>query len=47
MPVLSTSGAVFETRMPFAGLHRLLHPLLPQIDTLPVPQRDGVLPRSG
>jgi DNA-binding CsgD family transcriptional regulator len=47
MPVLSTSGAAFETRMPFAGLHRLLHPLLPQIDTLPAPQRDALAAAFG
>ena len=33
--------------MPFAGLHRLLHPLLPQIDTLPVPQRDALAAAFG
>ena len=47
MPVLSTSGAAFESRMPFAGLHRLLHPLLPQIDTLPAPQRDALAAAFG
>ena len=39
MPVLSTAGAPFERQMPFAGLHRLLRPLLHQATSLPEPQR--------
>src|SRR5918999_5368727 len=39
MPVLGTSGVPFETRMPFAGLHRLLRPLDSEIGALPERQR--------
>jgi hypothetical protein len=39
MPVLSTAGTPFERQMPFAGLHRLLRPLLHQATSLPEPQR--------
>src|SRR5580693_1297629 len=35
MQVMSTAGAPFEMSMPFAGLHRLLLPLLPEFETLP------------
>jgi hypothetical protein len=42
MPVLSTSGAPFETQMPFAGLHRLLRPMLHGIGALPERQRDAL-----
>jgi DNA-binding CsgD family transcriptional regulator len=37
--VLSTSGAPFEAQMPFAGLQRLLRPVVHELDTLPEPQR--------
>ena len=40
MQVLSTSGAPFETQMPFAGLHRLMRPLLRELGALPERQRD-------
>jgi DNA-binding CsgD family transcriptional regulator len=33
--VLSTSGVQSESRLPFAGLHLLLHPVLPQVERLP------------
>src|SRR6266545_5023320 len=42
MPVLSTSGAPFETHMPFAGLQRLLRPLAHAIGALPERQREAL-----
>jgi DNA-binding CsgD family transcriptional regulator len=42
MPVLSTSGAPFEAQMPFAGLQRLLRPVMHEIDALPEPQREAL-----
>ena len=42
MHVLNTSGAPFETQMPFAGLHRLLRPLLREVGTLPERQREAL-----
>jgi AAA ATPase domain len=42
IPRLSTSGVPFETQMPFAGLHRLLRPLLPEIGALPERQREAL-----
>jgi DNA-binding CsgD family transcriptional regulator len=42
MPVLSTSGAPFEAQMPFAGLQRLLRPVMSAIGTLPEPQREAL-----
>jgi DNA-binding CsgD family transcriptional regulator len=44
---LTTSGVQSETNLPYAGLHQLLRPLLPQIDTLPVPQRAALLSAFG
>ena len=40
--VLRTAGAQSETRLAFAGLHRLLRPLLARLDHLPGPQRDAL-----
>jgi len=40
--VLRTAGAQSETGLPFAGLHQLLRPVLPQLDQLPGPQRDAL-----
>jgi DNA-binding CsgD family transcriptional regulator len=42
MPVLSTSGAPFEAQMPFAGLQRLLRPVMHEIDALPEPQSEAL-----
>lgn len=42
MPVLSTSGTPFESQMPFAGLHRLLRPLLHEVGSLPERQREAI-----
>jgi DNA-binding CsgD family transcriptional regulator len=42
MPVLSTSGAPFEAQMPFAGLQRLLRPVMHGIGALPEPQREAI-----
>src|SRR4029077_11930954 len=37
--VLSAAGALSEAQLAFAGLHRLLLPLLGRLDLLPAPQR--------
>ena len=42
MVVLVTSGVASEADLPFAGLHRLLRPLLPELPGLPAPQRQAV-----
>jgi DNA-binding CsgD family transcriptional regulator len=42
IPVLSTSGAPLEAQMPFAGLQRLLRPLVHEIGALPEHQRDAL-----
>jgi predicted ATPase len=42
MPVLSTSGAPFEAQMSFAGLQRLLRPVMRDISALPEPQREAL-----
>jgi hypothetical protein len=42
MRVLSTSGAPFEAQMPFAGLQRLLRPVMDEIGALPPPQRGAL-----
>ena len=41
--VLETTGVEGEARMPFAGLHQLLRPLLPGTDLLPVAQRQALM----
>ena len=35
MHAISTSGAPFEEQMPFAGLHRLLRPVIDALEALP------------
>ncbi|WP_314222742.1 ATP-binding protein [Streptomyces zaehneri] len=40
--VLTARGSQSETRLPFAGLHQLLRPLLPRVDRLPAVQRDAL-----
>jgi hypothetical protein len=40
--VLSVVGVEAETRLPWAGLHQLLRPLLPGISGLPGPQRGAL-----
>jgi len=42
MPVLRTAGVQSEARLPFAGLHQLLRPLLRNVDELPARQRDAL-----
>ncbi len=42
MLVLATAGVPPEANLPFAGLHRLLRPVLAGISGLPVPQRQAV-----
>ncbi|MGN6359642.1 MAG: ATP-binding protein [Thermomicrobiales bacterium] len=42
MLVLATAGVPSEANLPFAGLHRLLRPVLAQVGELPVPQRESV-----
>jgi DNA-binding CsgD family transcriptional regulator len=44
---LATAGAETETDLPFAGLHRLLQPVLSAADELPRRQRDAVLAAFG
>ena len=39
MTVVSTTGALSEAQLAFAGLHQLLLPLLDGLDLLPEPQR--------
>ncbi|MDG6105555.1 helix-turn-helix transcriptional regulator [Dactylosporangium aurantiacum] len=45
--VLSATGTEAEARLPFAGLHQLLRPVLGRADELPDPQRDAVLTAFG
>jgi DNA-binding CsgD family transcriptional regulator len=40
--VMSTAGVQSEADLPFAGLHRLLRPVLPRVGDLPLPQREAV-----
>src|SRR3954452_142075 len=47
MRVLRTSGVQSEARLPFAGLHQLLWPVLDQLDTLAPRQRHAVLAAFG
>lgn len=42
MLILSTAGVPSEANLPFAGLHRLVRPLLPRVGELPAPQREAV-----
>ena len=45
--VLSATGIQAEARLPFAGLHQLLRPVLPLAERLPPPQRAGLLSAFG
>jgi DNA-binding CsgD family transcriptional regulator len=45
--VLRATGVESEARMPFAGLHQLLRPVLGGIDDLPVGQRQALLDAFG
>jgi DNA-binding CsgD family transcriptional regulator len=47
MRVLSTIGVESEAQLPFAGLHRILRPVLGLSDRLPVPQRRALLAAFG
>jgi DNA-binding CsgD family transcriptional regulator len=40
--VVSTTGALSEAQLAFAGLHQLLLPLLDRVDVLPDPQRQAL-----
>ncbi|GAA3228304.1 ATP-binding protein [Actinocorallia longicatena] len=40
--VLSAVGVEAEAHLPFAGLHQLLRPVLPETGRLPAPQRDAL-----
>jgi DNA-binding CsgD family transcriptional regulator len=42
MRVLRTAGVQSETRMPFAGLHQLLRPILASAELLPAPQHEAI-----
>ena len=45
--VLSATGIQAEARLPFAGLHQLLRPVLPLAERLPPRQRAGLLSAFG
>jgi DNA-binding CsgD family transcriptional regulator len=45
--VLQAVGVQSETRLPFAGLHQLLRPVLPRADRLPARQRAALLSAFG
>jgi DNA-binding CsgD family transcriptional regulator len=47
MRILATAGVEPEAQLAFAGLHRLLRPLLAQVNGLPDPQRDAALVAFG
>jgi DNA-binding CsgD family transcriptional regulator len=47
MLVLAVTGVQSEAQLPFAGLHRLLQPILGQVDALPAPQRSALLAAFG
>jgi DNA-binding CsgD family transcriptional regulator len=47
MLVLADTGVQSEAQLPFAGLHRLLQPILGQVDGLPAPQRRALLAAFG
>jgi DNA-binding CsgD family transcriptional regulator len=42
MRVLRATGVECETRLPFAGLHQLLRPVLGHVDELPAPQASAL-----
>ncbi|WP_433364118.1 ATP-binding protein [Actinoplanes sp. CA-142083] len=45
--VLSAAGVEAESRLPFAGLHNLLRPVLGRTRALPAPQRDAMMAAFG
>jgi ATP/maltotriose-dependent transcriptional regulator MalT len=45
--VLETAGSADETNLPFAGLHRLLRPLLASAQALPIGQHQALLTALG
>lgn len=47
MRVLTTTGVQGEAQIAFAGLYRLLRPIVDQVDRLPPPQRSAVLAAIG
>jgi DNA-binding CsgD family transcriptional regulator len=47
MTVLGASGVESETKLPFAGLHQILRPILHGVDELPDPQRRALLAAFG
>jgi len=47
LTVVSTIGAVSESRLAFAGLHRLLLPMLGRLELLPEPQRRALATAFG
>jgi predicted ATPase len=47
LTILSTTAVESETRLPFAGLHQLLRPVLADAETLPGPQRASLLAAFG
>ncbi|WP_051221865.1 AAA family ATPase [Conexibacter woesei] len=47
LTVLATAGVEAESSLPYAGLQRLLLPLLPRVDALPAPQRSVLLAALG
>ena len=47
MVVLRTGAVQSEARLPFAGLHALLRPVLPYVAALPGPQRSALLSAFG
>jgi DNA-binding CsgD family transcriptional regulator len=47
MLVLAATGVQSEAQLPFAGLHRLLQPILGRVDGLPAPQRHALLAAFG
>ena len=45
--VLETTGAECEARLPYAGLHQLLRPLVPAAEALAAPQRRALMSAFG
>ncbi|MER6417982.1 AAA family ATPase [Streptomyces sp. NPDC001137] len=45
--VLETTGAECEARLPYAGLHQLLRPLVGTAEALPAPQRGALMSAFG
>jgi predicted ATPase len=45
--VLWVTGVESEAQVPFSGLHRLLRPILPEVDALPRRQREALLSAFG